>query len=1083
MEHRYRKRIFLVFAIVCFLLISFNKIYAIENNAGDFNVEGGTANVDWTYDSENNILKINTSGSYTIIGDNQESDEQIEIAENFKGMVTIRNINAKKFCVDKSAGLSLYLDGTNVLREGLRFDSPKDSAYLIIDSDTDGTLVARGNTNESGIGGGSWQDGGNISIIGGNITAIGGRYGAGIGTGYGSDNKANNITISGGTVTAIGGQYGTGIGTGFDYGNSTSNIVINGGSVKVSGFGTTPTDGNGNIVYLTEIDNLEEVNIGVIVDDNLYRRSGSHSDNDNKFYLYLSGSDHTLKIKNLSYHLIWKEDEHKFLHQYSEFIDYALKINKDSIDEDFSLAYDTINDVHYILKDGTYTISQDENEVHDRINVANNVKATIILDGVNINSGSEIISLGENTNLTIKFNDDNYIETSDKAAAISTTYESSSLTFDSDTNGILNVTSKNGVAIGSMSNTYNITFNGGTINAKGNDYHESDIGIGLQGPEGNCYAKNIVINGGVVNCLKTALGSSYAGNKFFSKNCEIIINGGTVTAPIIGGSFAKYDDTTSGYVKSSTKVIINGGSVKGSIQAPDLNNDDRNAAYDKDGNRVYLAKIDNLSGIKKLKLDEDLEFVRESDHLNDGAFYLYLTGNDHTISINDEIFCKANWLEEEKKFVFSDIKPKLSVKSKYGSSIIVNELDNQDIYGNAEYSIDNNTWQSSNVFEGLDFDTQYTIYARYKGKDNYLKSDVASVAVKTKKSGKDLITNKMPLNLVGIYGQKLADINLPDDWTWDNEETDLMVSQNKYLAYFDIANYTNEYDFLDVVGDDIISCDFENSSVKANLNINVSKAKSTLSITSDLNKTYDKEKITEPVVEKTGSSNNPIFSWFVKEDNIWKELDDTPINVGEYKVLVTVDEDDNYNGLTAEKTFEIYKAIPEIPSLETYNVKQYKALSSVALPDGFVWKDQTLRANILGMQTFKAIYTPSDSINYQSVELDVLVNVVENEKINEHIDVIENKEDNTNNINAASNIVINPDKKTELENVKENKDLEDKEIVENDKIDKKEEQSTKIEKISEEEKDSDLNILLVAASTLIVTLLVVTMTLIFKHER
>ena len=1085
MKHKYQKRFCLISLAITLLLISFSSFFNIAhaeenetiNNAGDFNIEGETG---WTYDSESKKLIINTSGTYIITGDNKQSDEQIETAENFIGTITIRNINAKKFCVNSTSKLTLLLDGTNILREGLRFDSPRDDAYLIIDSNTNGSLVASGNYRESGIGGGAWQNGGNIEIKGGNITATGGNFGAGIGCGYGDYNSVKNIKISGGTVTAIGGYTAHGIGCG--YGNNVSNIVITGGSVKASSqrgssaFGTTPTDGNGEIVYLTLIDNLEDVDASVIVDDNLvYKRSGGHDD-DNKFYLYLSGKNHTLKIDDVSYPLIWKEDEHKFLHQYNKFIDYDLNIS--GTDNGLSCAYDTVDDVHYILKDGTYKVSQNVDEANERIVIAKGVTGTLTLDNINIKRGSETISLEENVKLNIKFDGNNYIETSGSAAAISTTFESSSLTFDSDTNGILNVTSTGGVAIGSMFNTYNITFNSGTINAKGSEYSKSDIGIGL-GVAGGIYCtKNIVINGGTINCLKTALGSSYDGNRWYSKNCEIIINGGTVTAPIIGGSIWNCIDDT--YVRSSSKVIINGGSVKATIQAPDLSDNNLNdVVYDKNDNRVYLAKIDNLSNIDKVNVDDDLEFAREGNHPNDNAFYLYLTSEDHAIYVNNELFCKANWNEEENKFMFSDIKPKLSLILKNSTLIKVNVLDNQDLYGEAEYSINNKeSWQASPIFEGLDADREYTIYARYKGKGDYLQSDVASIVVKTLKIGKNLIKDKMPLNLEGIYGQKLADINLPEGWTWPNEDISLIVGNNKYLARFDIKNYKDEYDFSNVIDDDIVSCNLDKYYIEAYLNIDVSKARSTLSITNDMNKTYDKKEVLEPIIEKTGSSNSPTLSWFIKENENWNMLDSIPINAGEYKVIAMLESDENYESAIAQKTFEIYKALPDIPLLDTYNIKQNESLASIKLPSGFMWKDKTQKAIILGRQTFKAIYTPIDLINYQNVELDVYVNVIEEEKNNEQTStiVIEDKIDVVKNESNVSGIRTDKEIETETKST-----TKDDNIAENEKIDNKKEPN-QTQKISEE-KDKDLNILLLIGLATAFSFTSIAIILLIKYRR
>lgn len=113
------------------------------------------------------------------------------------------------------------------------------------------------------------------------VTAIG-EDGAGIGGGRGG--IANDITVTGGTVTATS-YRGYGIGSG--YNGSSSNITIIGGSVKAS-MSSKPTDGNGNIVYLTKIDELYGID-EVIVDGNqAFVRNGAH-EGDDAFYLYLTG--------------------------------------------------------------------------------------------------------------------------------------------------------------------------------------------------------------------------------------------------------------------------------------------------------------------------------------------------------------------------------------------------------------------------------------------------------------------------------------------------------------------------------------------------------------------------------------------------------------------------------------------------------------------------------------------------------------------------------------------------------------------------------------------------------------------------
>ena len=46
------------------------------------------------------------------------------------------------------------------------------------------------------------------------------------------------------------------------------------------------------------------------------------------------------------------------------------------------------------------------------------------------------------------------------------------------------------------------------------------------------------------------------------------------------------------------------------------------------------------------------------------------------------------------------------------------------------------------------------------------------------------------------------------------------------------------------------------------------------------------------------------------------------------------------------------------------------------MPEQFKWVDETMTADELGTHTFKAIYTPEDTANYQTIEVEIEVEVV-----------------------------------------------------------------------------------------------------------
>lgn len=316
--------------------------------------------------------------------------------------------------------------------------------------------------------------------------------------------------------------------------------------------------------------------------------------------------------------------------------------------------------------------------------------------------------------------------------------------------------------------------------------------------------------------------------------------------------------------------------------------------------------------------------------------------------------------------------------------------------------------------------------------------------------GSDII--KEPDNLIAVFGQKLSDVPLTEGWTWENPDIYLTVGENIVTARFDVSSYENEYYFINVPG-----YNSEGHYVERKLMVNVAKANSTIEFTPlSLDKKYDGNAVNNPDVEKAGSAKDVMFTWFKKDGNDWKELSSAPADAGKYKVVASVEGDDNYNGASSElefvisqtanewtdelsiegwtygeqpnspiatskygevvftysdskdgtytdiiptnagtyyvkatvagnenysgleeiMSFEISKAVPEYSIPTDLTIEQGNPLSTVKLPKGFTWKDETQKADKLGKQTFKAIYTPEDTNNYQTVETDITVNVV-----------------------------------------------------------------------------------------------------------
>ena len=126
----------------------------------------------------------------------------------------------------------ILMDGCKLTVGGIVVTG-SDSLTIYAQAGGTGELISIASANNyAGIGGGSKDDGGIITIHGGKITATGGNMAAGIGGGF--QGACGDVVIYGGEVTAAGGFNGAGIGTGSAPRNTGGSIAIYGGKVTVS---------------------------------------------------------------------------------------------------------------------------------------------------------------------------------------------------------------------------------------------------------------------------------------------------------------------------------------------------------------------------------------------------------------------------------------------------------------------------------------------------------------------------------------------------------------------------------------------------------------------------------------------------------------------------------------------------------------------------------------------------------------------------------------------------------------------------------------------------------------------------------
>lgn len=618
------------------------------------------------------------------------------------------------------------------------------------------------------------------------------------------------------------------------------------------------------------------------------------------------------------------------------------------------------NGVLTIQKPGDYKISADGSESNNRVVVAEGFKkGTITIENINLKVGYNIspFEVNNTVDLTINLSGNNKlyseairagIEFNDSITGHLTIDGTGALEIRTSQGGAAiggapyrsgnNITIKNGnikldafgqvenqpgaagIGGGYQGSAHNLVIDGGNIKALSGLYSAA-IGAGADNSDGD-----ITINGGTI-IAETSLGGAAIGSGLNNQNSiEITINGGNITANAKG----EYGVDIGSGGNQSSEININGGTITcetvgvggsndnvvirgGSIKSPVISLENKPALNDK-GEQLYPITIMNESGLDEISID-GIPFTRNGSHISnnveDSAFYLYLTGEDHKVTIGDKEFV-AVWDNESKQFIQKDypLSPQdIQIEKVYKDRIIIKSIE-ESVYGKAEYSLDGKNYQESNIFTGLEADTEYTVYVRYKGNNSYVPSKPVSVTTNTLKDGNVIVKEPSVKPTVYHDGLKLSDVKLPNGWKWENEDTSLFAGTKNHSVLFDTTKYEVEYDFTGVDG-----YNTDNHVVQRTVEVEVKKAETAINVLTDsMDKDYDKNPVNAPEVEVIGNTNSPTFEWFVidSDGTSWLECDEAPKNAGKYKVVIKVAADDNYKSGETEVLFNISKADNEL---------------------------------------------------------------------------------------------------------------------------------------------------------------------------
>lgn len=378
--------------------------------------------------------------------------------------------------------------------------------------------------------------------------------------------------------------------------------------------------------------------------------------------------------------------------------------------------------------------------------------------------------------------------------------------------------------------------------------------------------------------------------------------------------------------------------------------------------------------------------------LSNKEYYINLTGTAiETITSDDKgsIVINENWMG---KTIYISLKSKpgsqyteVSIPSRpdtpttlKGEITEKNDCKITGLEDNIFYEISSNngqTWNDVNVENGgITGLSLGTYQVRVKASDKSFASLPATVTIEKSDSS---IAFKEDFNLNKTYDEKQVTIDVNEDvvTTGSTGNISFVYEENVNGTWQKLSSAPTSAGTYRVTANLDGDTNF-NSASSQPLEFTISKTDSSVGFTTDsLDKTYDGKSVFVGTKQE-GSSHARVLTWYKDNNGVWEQIQEAPTNAGSYKVVATVEGDDNYNGAKAEMTFVICKAKPSFTLPTDLVIKQGDALSTVSLPKGFTWIDDAQTANVLGSHAFKAVFTPADTTNYETVEVEIRVEVV-----------------------------------------------------------------------------------------------------------
>lgn len=222
---------------------------------------------------------------------------------------------------------------------------------------------------------------------------------------------------------------------------------------------------------------------------------------------------------------------------------------------------------------------------------------------------------------------------------------------------------------------------------------------------------------------------------------------------------------------------------------------------------------------------------------------------------------------------------------------------------------------------------------------------------------------ELPSNLAGTAGSMLSSIQLPEGWSWENPDEILSTSKQTARAVLTLYNEEN-IDFSKVEGYQ------SNGTIVRDVLIIISQ---------NDNQWIDIPAISDWVYGERGTPTGSaaygdvVFTYASTINGPFTE--EQPTNAGTWFMKASVKGNEDYASLEMIIPFTIHKAMPSYTLPDDLFAIAGSRLSDVKLPKGFVWENPSLVLK-KGMETsFYATFTPEDPVNYESVRVQIPVDI------------------------------------------------------------------------------------------------------------